>query len=334
MHLVSTGPGTCRERRHPLAVRPPAGRDVGAGAGRAREAWPRDGANECQGVRKTTFWCASCCFCRAVISPRPTHVSPTSRALVPPVRARGTRRSRFARSPSGHGPAQRSPQPIMIFPSPAPARSFAAPRHPPGTRAARPPPPPPWSAISLSSYAAEGGAARRRQVSAERRGRHPSARHVAPYAAGCDLPRLDCDPVGGRWTCSSHRIGAYAPRTGRGVTLRTRRRGADDARAPPRHRSARAAACEVTEPTLSEAQRAAMPIAVPRRAATAIPSRAAGCARATVSAARPPGSAATDPPPAMPPAVESPAPRPPRRAPSGTLRVEAESGALSAGWEP
>ena len=33
----------------------------------------------------------------------------------------------------------------------------------------------------------------------------------AAYAAACTVPRVDCDPIGGAWTCSSARIGVRAP---------------------------------------------------------------------------------------------------------------------------
>ncbi len=35
------------------------------------------------------------------------------------------------------------------------------------------------------------------------------------YANSCRLPRVDCDPVGGQWTCASYQLGAAAP--GRGA---------------------------------------------------------------------------------------------------------------------
>ena len=151
------------------------------------------------------------------------------------------------------------------------------------------------------------------------------------YAARCELPRLDCDPVDGRWACSSHRIGASAP--GRAAAPAAPAAPlTPSAPSTPATPTRLSGACEVSAPTLPEAiGRYASRCADARRDCDPVDG-AWTCASYRLGAGSPGATGAPAP---ATPAPARPAPTTPTTPPaaSGTLRIEAESATPSAGWQ-
>ena len=183
-------------------------------------------------------------------------------------------------------------------------------------------------ALSLASYTVDGRAAAESGVCTVQAPTLSEARRA--YAARCELPRLDCDPLGAQWTCSSHRIGSAAP--GRATApAPAPARPVPESPTPPVVPGRRSGACEVTGPTLKGAKkRYAERCSDARRDCDAIDG-AWMCASYRIGSAAP-GSVASRPPVTPTPSPVTPtAPDTPPAA-SGTLRAEAEFGTLGAGW--
>ena len=159
------------------------------------------------------------------------------------------------------------------------------------------------------------------------------------YAERCELPRVDCDRIDGGWVCSSERIGRWSPGGGGGSSSTPTPAEPVAAPATPDRQDG---ACAVTAPTLERAKRDyADRCSAPRvdcdreraswtcasyRIGLHAPGRGSGPAPASESPVTP-----------APAPVQAPAPSPGTgggSAPGDVVaRAEAESGALSTGWE-